>query len=557
MGTYKKYIDDLEIQKNNLVTALNNKGVEATNTETLNTLVPKVANIEGAKEEQEKTASASPNGAVIVTPDTGKVLSKVTINTIPTTTQATPTIAVSSGGLITVTSKQTEGYVKAGTKMPIKQLDVQGAKTITPSTNSQTAVSAYKFTTGAITVAGDVNLTAANIKAGTKIFGITGTHAGQKTEQTKTIDLSMASGNQTVTPDSGKVLNKVIVNKPSTLIPDNIKKDINIGGVVGTLENSGGGFPNGTKWTQSNITSEVINVVANANGLWIAGGNNSGLRYSIDGKAWSQSNIASKYGNSFSTLYHANGLWVTGGKKGLYYSVDGKTWTQSNIGNSDFKLVTNANGLWVAGGYSDKGLYYSVNGKTWTQSNITNIGIGSIYNANNLWVAGSADNYGSKGLYYSTDGKTWTQSNIKSYGFSSILNANGLWVAGGDNTKGFYYSVDGKTWTQSNITNIGVKSIYNANGLWAAGSNKGLYYSTDGKTWTQSNITDLYGYSVYNANGLWVAGGDKGLYYSVDGKTWTQSNIISGYSYSVYNGNGIWVVGSNEGLYYSVSWEPS
>lgn len=176
MGTYKKYIDDLEIQKNNLVTALNNKGIEATNIETLNTLVPKVANIEGAKEEQEKTASASPNGAVIVTPDTGKVLSKVTINTIPTTAQATPTIAVSSGGLITVTSKQAEGYVKAGTKRPIKQLEVQDAKTITPSTSSQTAVSAYKFTTGAITVAGDANLTAANIKAGTSIFGVTGSY---------------------------------------------------------------------------------------------------------------------------------------------------------------------------------------------------------------------------------------------------------------------------------------------------------------------------------------------------------------------------------------------
>lgn len=176
MGTYKKYIDDLEIQKNNLVTALNNKGIEATNTETLNTLVPKVANIEGTKEEQEKTASASPDKAVVVTPDTGKVLSKVTINTIPTTVQATPTIAVSSGGLITVTAEQTEGYVKAGTKMPIKQLDVQDAKTITPSTSSQTAVSAYKFTTGAITVAGDANLTAANIKAGTNIFGVMGSY---------------------------------------------------------------------------------------------------------------------------------------------------------------------------------------------------------------------------------------------------------------------------------------------------------------------------------------------------------------------------------------------
>lgn len=259
MGIYKKFVDDLEIQKNNLVTALNNKGVEAINTETLNTLVPKVANIEGAKEEQEKTASASPNGVVIVAPDTGKVLSKVTINTIPTTTQATPTIAVSSGGLITVTSKQTEGYVKAGTKMPIKQLDVQDAKTITPSTNSQTAVSAYKFTTGAITVAGDANLTAANIKAGTKIFGITGTHAGQKTEQTKTITLSMASGNQTVTPDSGKVLNKVIITKPDTLIPENIKKGVTICGVTGTLESSSGGAYNITSTDNSDGT-QTLNI---------------------------------------------------------------------------------------------------------------------------------------------------------------------------------------------------------------------------------------------------------------------------------------------------------
>ncbi|MDY5912564.1 MAG: hypothetical protein SPJ62_11300 [Inconstantimicrobium porci] len=287
MGTYKKYIDDLEIQKNNLVTALNNKGIEATNTETLNTLVPKVANIEGAKEEQEKTASASPNGAVIVTPDTGKVLSKVTINTIPTTAQATPTIAVSSGGLITVTSKQTEGYVKAGTKRPIKQLEVQDAKTITPSTSSQTAVSAYKFTTGAITVAGDANLTAANIKAGTKIFGITGTHAGQKTEQTKTIDLSMASGNQIISPDSGKVLSKVTVNKPSTLIPDNIKKDVNIGGVVGTLESSSSSGGDGAYNIETTDNSDgTQNLIITDAAAGSSGGNGFSITFPATATNW-------------------------------------------------------------------------------------------------------------------------------------------------------------------------------------------------------------------------------------------------------------------------------
>lgn len=54
--------------------------------------------------------------------------------------------------------------------------------------------------------------------------------------QEKTVALSMADGDQVVTPDEGKVLTKVTVQKPATLAPENIKKDVNIGGVVGALE---------------------------------------------------------------------------------------------------------------------------------------------------------------------------------------------------------------------------------------------------------------------------------------------------------------------------------
>lgn len=57
--------------------------------------------------------------------------------------------------------------------------------------------------------------------------------------QEKTVNLSMASGNQVIIPDDGYTLSKVTVTKPDTLIPDNIKKDVNIGGVVGSM--SGGG----------------------------------------------------------------------------------------------------------------------------------------------------------------------------------------------------------------------------------------------------------------------------------------------------------------------------
>ena len=57
-----------------------------------------------------------------------------------------------------------------------------------------------------------------------------------KPEETKQVDLNMASGNQSVVPAAGKVLTEVIVEKPATMLPENIKKDVNIGGVTGTLE---------------------------------------------------------------------------------------------------------------------------------------------------------------------------------------------------------------------------------------------------------------------------------------------------------------------------------
>lgn len=72
---------------------------------------------------------------------------------VATATQATPSISIDSAGLITASSTQTAGYVAAGTKSGTKQLTVQAAKTITPSTASQTAVAKNVYTTGAVTVA--------------------------------------------------------------------------------------------------------------------------------------------------------------------------------------------------------------------------------------------------------------------------------------------------------------------------------------------------------------------------------------------------------------------
>lgn len=84
--------------------------------------------------------------------------------------QATPVISVnSSNGLITAT---------AGTKSSTHQLAFQPAKTITPSTASQIAVPSGYYTGGNVTVAGDSNLLAENIKSGVSIFGVSGNYVG-------------------------------------------------------------------------------------------------------------------------------------------------------------------------------------------------------------------------------------------------------------------------------------------------------------------------------------------------------------------------------------------
>lgn len=51
----------------------------------------------------------------------------------------------------------------------------QAGKTITPGTTNQTAVASGRYTTGAVTVKGDANLKAQNIKSGVSIFGVNGT----------------------------------------------------------------------------------------------------------------------------------------------------------------------------------------------------------------------------------------------------------------------------------------------------------------------------------------------------------------------------------------------
>lgn len=128
-------------------------------------------------------------------------------------------------------------------------------RTITPSTSQQTITPSdgKNAITSAIVNAVDntidENIIASNIKKDVEILGVIGTLEGQKEEQTKTIEPNFSNGNVIVTPDENKVLNSVTITKDNDLTPSNIKSGVEIFGVTGTFDKT-----LGTKTITSNGT---------------------------------------------------------------------------------------------------------------------------------------------------------------------------------------------------------------------------------------------------------------------------------------------------------------
>lgn len=135
---------------------------------------------------------------------------------VATATQATPSITVSSAGLITAKSTQSAGYVSSGTKSATKQLTTQGAQTITPGTSNKTIASG-RYLTGTQTIKGDANLIPANIKKGVSIFGVAGSNEGEDIVQkviSEGTELGTAEKRVSINVSIGDIIHVVVKWKP-------------------------------------------------------------------------------------------------------------------------------------------------------------------------------------------------------------------------------------------------------------------------------------------------------------------------------------------------------
>lgn len=152
-----------------------------------------------------------------------------------------------------LTSVKIDGYSVNSIELSdgTQELQIKGvdkfslqSKTATPTTENQTITfdSGYdglnEVQVEAVTSAIDSNITPTNIRAGVTVLGVQGNLEPDKPDQSKTVTPTASS--QVIVADPGYELASVTINAvdntiDSNITAENIKKDVTILGVTGTL----------------------------------------------------------------------------------------------------------------------------------------------------------------------------------------------------------------------------------------------------------------------------------------------------------------------------------
>lgn len=248
----------------------------------------------------------SASGATVSVPrgyyaeSASKSVASGSASTPATTITANPSISVSSSGLITSTTSATksvtpevsEGYVSSGTAGTItvsgsntSQLSTQAGTTVTPTESEQTAVTSGKYTTGAV-----------------KVGAISSTYVGTGVTRRDSDDLS-ASGATVTAPSGYYASNASTTLTDANLTAANIKKNTTIFGVTGSYEGTSKNVQvvqGTTRTTSSSMTAIGAELTVSKTGTydiyWSAFRSNTSTSYTyatqlyIDGTAHGSEN---------------------------------------------------------------------------------------------------------------------------------------------------------------------------------------------------------------------------------------------------------------------------
>lgn len=219
-----KQLDRIEGAVADIKTAIENQGVPVYKTAKIDDLAGLISNI---------------------TKEDGKIYALSKFNT--TTGVFTAEARVSTAGYVETSDTASVTY----------DLTTQAAKTVTPTTSDLTAVESGMYTTGAITVKGDANLIAGNIKKGVSIFGVTGTHEGGASIATCNITVTISDSvgyiGVTATTFAEGAVGTFAQNKSSGTFTIN---NVVCGSIISVICN--GYFSISTSMTQSTVGSTSI-----------------------------------------------------------------------------------------------------------------------------------------------------------------------------------------------------------------------------------------------------------------------------------------------------------